>query len=118
MYVLKRDANLSFLIGREVIQVAIGVHHVIFHFEEDISISVGGEFEYSDDQGTVVWKPGASRAAANTVVLLGAKIESLASFENGTIVIHFSNGARLVIPDPSAEYESYQITRPGETIVV
>ncbi len=68
-----------------------------------------GEFEYSDDQGTVVWKPGASRAAANTVVLSGAKIESLASFENGTIVIHFSNGARLVIPDSNAEYVFHRL---------
>jgi hypothetical protein len=30
----------------------------------------------------------------------------------------FSNGHRLSILDSSKEYESYDITRPGQTIVV
>ena len=70
------------------------------------------------NQGTVVCKPGASRAAGNTAVLLGAKIASLASFENGTSELHFSNRARPAISGSSAEYESYHISGPGEPIVV
>jgi len=58
MYGLKRDANLSFLIGREVIQVAIGVHHVIFHFEEDISISVGANLNTLTIRGPLSGSPG------------------------------------------------------------
>ena len=42
MYGLKRDVNLSFLNCHEVIQVAIGVHQVVFHFEEEhLDLSAG-----------------------------------------------------------------------------
>jgi hypothetical protein len=37
---------------------------------------------------------------------------------NGTLALTFSKGDRLTLADSSREYESYQITRPGETIVV
>ena len=48
MYGLKKDIDLSFLNGREVIQVAIGIHQVQFGFDEDVRISVEGGFCYSD----------------------------------------------------------------------
>ena len=37
---------------------------------------------------------------------------------DGTLTLMFSNGQRLTILDNSKEYESYDITRPGQTIVV
>lgn len=118
MHGLNKNVDLSFLNGREVIQVAIGTHQVTFAFDEDVSISVEGEFTYSNGRNESIWKPGASHIAAGTVALLGAKIEALEAHENGTIKLLFSNGNHLTIPDSSSEYESYNITRPGETIVV
>jgi hypothetical protein len=118
MHGLKKDIDLNFLNGRELIQVAIGMHQVIFAFDEDVAISVEGEFTYSNGKNTVVWKPGTPDAAATTVALLGTRIESTEGHQNGTLALTFSGGNRLTIPDSSREYESYQITRPGETIVV
>ena len=120
MYGLNRDIDLSFLNGRESIQIAIGVYHIQFGFDEDVRISVEGEFSYFDGGTEVVWKPepGSAQIAVRTVALLGATIDSFEGRENGTLTLSFSNGHRLIIPDSSKEYESYQITRPGQTIVV
>jgi Family of unknown function (DUF6188) len=120
MYGLKKDINLSFLNGREVIQVAIGVYQIQFGFDEDVTIYVHSQFGYFDGQDEWIWKPepGAARIAARTIALLGARIESFQGNEDGTLKIIFSNGQRLTIFDNSKEYESYDITRPGETIVV
>jgi hypothetical protein len=120
MYGLSKDIELSFLIRREVIQVAIGIYQIIFGFDEDVKISVQAQFKYFDGKTESVWipEPGSAQIAARTVALLGATIESFKSYENGTLALMFSNGHRLNILDSSKEYESYDITRPGQTIVV
>ena|SRR5437899_6516679 len=120
MHGLQKDIDLSFLNGRELIQVAVGLYQTIFRFDEDVGISVEGEFSYFDGQAEWIWKPEpcSSLIAARTVALLGATIESFESNANGTLALTFSNGHRLTLVDSSKEYESYQITRPGETIVV
>lgn len=120
MYGLRKDIDLNFLSGRECGQIAIGVYQVQFGFDEDVRISVEGEFSYFDGGPDVVWRPepGSPQIAARTVALLGATIESFEGRENGTLTLIFSNGHRVIIRDSSQEYESYTITCPGRTIVV
>jgi len=120
MYGLNKNLDLSFLRGRQVEQVAIGTYQIIFGFDEDVKISTYIEFRYFDGQEECVWKPepGAAQLASRTVSLLGAKIQSFESQENGTLTLVFSNGHRVTILDSSKEYESCDITRPRLTIVV
>jgi len=118
MHGLKGNINLSFLRDREVIQVAIGINQVIFAFDDDVTLSVEGEFEYTAGLGSEQWRPGAVHAAARTVGLLGSKVREVQGQTDGTLELDFSNGDRLVLRDVSKEYESYQIARRGETIVV
>ena len=120
MYGLSRVIDLSFLKDRQVEQVAIGVYQIIFGFDEDVRISVERQFHYFDGQREWVWKPepGASQIAAQTLTLLGATIEKFAGHAKGTLELLFSNGCRLTILDSTSEYESYDITRPGQTIIV
>ena len=120
MYGLPNDIDLSFLNHRLVEQVAIGVYQIIFGFDEDVRISVYFQFSYLDGLSESVWEPELAFApiAARTVALLGATIETFEAQEDGTLTLNFSNGHRLIIPDSSKEYESYDISRPGQTIVV
>ena len=120
MYGLKKEIDLSFLKGRELIQVAIGSFQVQFHFDEDVAVYVEAEFRYFDGQQEWTWKqePNSAHVAAQTVAMLGASITSFESSENGTLALTFSNGHRLTIVDSFKEYESYDITRPGQTIIV
>jgi hypothetical protein len=50
--------------------------------------------------------------------LLVTTIENFEGHENGSLSLVFSNGQRLIFLDSSKEYESYDITRPGQTIIV
>jgi hypothetical protein len=120
MYGLKKDTDLTFLNGREVILVSIGVYQVIYGLDEDVKISVQSQFTYFDGKSESVWKtgPGCAQIASRTVALLGTTIERFESRESGTLTLMFSNGHRLTVLDSSKEYESYDITRPGQTIVV
>lgn len=120
MYGLRKGIDLSFLNARELVQVAIGTYQIQFGFDEDVTIYAECQFNYFDGQNEWVWKPepGAAQIAARTVSLLGGTIQNFEGQENGTLTLMFSNGQRLTILDSSQEYESYQITRPGETIVV
>lgn len=120
MYGLKNEVDLRFLKGRELIRVAIGSFQVQFHFDEDVAVSVEAEFHYFDGQREWIWRqqPASPHLAARTVAMLGAIITAFESCENGTLALTFSNGHRLTIVDSFKDYESYDITRPGQTIIV
>ena len=120
MYGLSEDIDLSFLQDRELEHVTIGVYQVWFGFDKEVTISVESQFRYFDGQRVWVWQPetGAAQIAAQTLSLLGAKIEKCQGHANGTLELTFPNGRLLTFLDPSSQYESYQITRPGQTIIV
>ena len=118
MYGLKKDVDLTFLYDREVIQVAIGMHQVIFQFDESVSISVESEFEHTSREGSSLWRPGSPLTVGTAVNLLTAKVEAVHGQEDGTLKLTFSNGDTLLIRDTSAKYESYQISRRGGMIIV
>jgi hypothetical protein len=120
MYGLKKEIDLSFLTGRELIQLAIGVYQIQFSFDEGVRISVESEFRYFDGQAEWTWRPepGSYSIAARAGALLGATIDSFGSHIDGTLTLAFSNQHCLTLLDSSQEYESYEITRPGQTIIV
>lgn len=119
MYGLPRNIDLSFLNGREVIQVAIGIFQVQFGFDEDATICVHSQFTHFDGHQDWTWTPEPSKVqvAARALSLLGATVERVQTHEDGTLILSFSSGHRLTLVD-SKEYESYEIRRPGETITV
>jgi hypothetical protein len=120
MYGLKRDLDLNFLKGLELMHVAVSIFSVRFAFDEDVAISVTGEFLYFDGQVEWAWEPepGKSGIASRTLDLLGRTVEDLEWHEDGTLRLSFANGHRLTMLDNSREHESYDITRPGQKIIV
>jgi cytoskeletal protein RodZ len=118
MYGLKEGIDLSFLTGRVLIQVAVGLYQVIFAFDEHVTISVEGSYQLHNEDGTSIWSPGATSTAAPALSLLGATVTNARGESNGTLTITFSGKESLVIMDSSEKFESYQITKPGTTIVV
>jgi len=119
MYGLDITIDLSFLIGREAVQIAIGQYQVIFAFDENVSISVESEFRLISTEGDVsTWQPRAPQAAAAALRLVGAKVEKVLGQKDGTLTLRFCGGDILTILDNSKEYESYVVSCPGRTIVV
>ena len=48
------DLDLSFLHGKELVQVCLGVWQVQFHFEPTASLTVEGDWELTDAEGRVI----------------------------------------------------------------
>ena len=120
MYELKEDVDLSFLSGCELVQVCIGRYQLTFNFNKNVSISIESEFRYLDNQNEWKWQPEdpGNLVASRTVALLGAKVERVERGPSNSLHLFFSNGPQLLILAPSQEFECYQISRPGQTIVI
>jgi hypothetical protein len=118
MYGLTESIDLSFLNGRELIQIAIGRYQVIFAFDEQVTISVESSYEFRSEAGISVWTPGATQAAAAVLGLLGAIVTKAQGMTDGTLTLIFAGEKSIVILDTSKTFESYQINKPGSTIVV
>ena len=120
MHGLGKDVDLSFLNGRKVELVAIGAYQLVFGLDDEVRISVYSEFKYFDGRDEWTWKPelAAAQVAARTVSLLESSIVSFEGRTDGTLSLTFSNGQRLMLLDSCKEFDSYDITRPGQTIVV
>ena len=96
----------------------MGRFQIIFAFDGEVTISVESRYEYRANGTCEVWAPENIQGAAAVLNLLGATVKHVHGAEDGTLILDFVTGQRLVIVDSSDKYESYQITRPGETIVV
>lgn len=118
MYGLRKETDISFLQGLELLQIAVGRYQVIFAFEGGVSVTVEGSYELRLDGEVTLWTPGETRAAGASLALLGRSVENASGQEDGTLILAFSDKDILRILDSSKEFESYQVTGAGHTIVV
>jgi hypothetical protein len=118
MHGITGDLDFSFLKDKELIQIAIGQFQVQFHFRGDIGVSVENTFVYHSADGLIVWHPNEIAAAAAPLKLLGKSVTRVKTDPPTTLWLEFENGERLAVVDGSREYESFTVTRPGQTIVV
>ena len=58
------------------------------------------------------------RSSSQSGISYGQSIERLEIHEDGTLILSFGSDKRITILDSSKDYESYNITRPGQTIIV
>lgn len=120
MYKILQSTDWSFLMGREVEQIAIGLYQVQVHLSDDISISIGNDFVHEQNDAL---RPGTTSfhlKAASLANLLGHRVESIKAKAEESLALGFDDGQKLVIlVGPDGEpYESFTVSRPGETIVV
>lgn len=115
MYGLNPDVDLSFFIGKELMQVAVGSYDVQLHFYESVSLSVQGRIEHISEGVVTEWIGDENKplAAASLLGLLGSSVTSVQGDSDGTLTVHFTNGDLLKIFDDNEHYESYQIN-PGD----
>ena len=85
---------------------------------EDVVISVEHTFAYHSADTLTVWHPNEITAAAAPLKLLGKTVSKVRVDWPTTLWLEFENGDRLAVVDGSQEYESFTVTRPGQTIVV
>jgi len=119
MYGLSSHEDLTFLIGRELIQVCIGRQQAALHFfPEGVSIFIETDIRHISPGGATSTYETIPRAASALTSLLNAVIANAEARPPGTLSIRFESGDILEFDDTSPHYESYQIKHNGRTIVV
>jgi uncharacterized protein DUF6188 len=117
LWPLRADTDLSFLMGRELVQVAVGLYRVQFRFDDEVAVSVEDSFTYERPERKDTWKPGELNVAGLALELLGSVIKDVRA--NGSEVeLTFSNGHKVRLDGEPSAYESYTITSRSGVIVV
>ena len=118
MYGVPDSSEWSFLVGREVIQVCIGLHQVSLRFDGQVSMNIECDFDHAPVADTLRPGSGLPHKAAGLVSLLGSTVTSALSKSGKILEIRFTNKEVLRIYDSNAIYESFQVTTPDKEIIV
>jgi len=119
MYGLKADVDLSFRMGKELIQVAVGPADVQFNLHESVSLSVQSRVEHSSKGSVKVWEGDENEpiSACSLLALIGSSVVSVQGDPDGTLTLEFSNGDFVKVFDTEG-YEAYQICNGDQRIYV
>jgi hypothetical protein len=118
MYGLPKDADLTFMVNRELLQVCVGSNEAILHFDDDLSITIMTTVRHEvSGRPTAVYEDSPASAAA-LVRFLGCRLLEIKGDEAGNMRMTFSNGETLEIRDEDPHYECYLIEHHDRVIVV
>ncbi len=108
MYGLAKETDLTFLVRKRLERAEVSEYQAQLHFTGSICVSIEGECEL--DKKPIMYE--------QLRQLVGNSVFGVTIQNNGTTNVMFVDGKRLSILDSNSNYESYQITAPGVTIVV
>lgn len=117
MYGLPANADLRFLLGKELQQVCVGQHEIILHFFPEASITIQSDFEVIPNARGAGDDKRLSDVIA-LVKLIGGKIKNVECAGPNTLVVGFSSNVKLLLHDNDPNYESFVISAPDQCIVV
>lgn len=118
MYGVPETLDLTFLHGREVVQVCLGQYQIQLWFYPDAVIAVGGEWELLDADGRELdrCEPGQRTKPFQLHRLLGVSVVGSEIAAPQWLSLCFTNGDVLKLFDNSPEFESFSI-QPGDIVV-
>lgn len=112
-------AELGFLKGQELFQIAFGRNEIVFSLNPDfISVHCPVEYASGNGQQFEIWSPGAVLQDPAIFRLLHTQIMSFAMNQNEDLKLDFSNGDYLVFRKKPEANGSYQISCGQEVIIV
>ncbi len=118
MYGVPSNLDLSFLHGRELIQICLGQYQIQFHFHPAGSIMVEGSWELLGVDGERLDHSvdGPERPPYQLHRLIARRVVGSEVSAPRWFALQFESGELLRIFDDSSEFESFQI-QPGNFIV-
>ncbi len=119
MYGIPDDIDWSFLVGKELLQACIGLHQMQLRFDDDILLSIEGDFDHFRGEGTsLAGVRELPQKAATLLSLLGLKVATVRRRGRKTLALEFSSGETLWIHDSNESCESFQVIARGKEIIV
>jgi hypothetical protein len=130
MYGLKPDIDLSFFVGKDLGQVAVGSSDVQFNFsrpmpasldvaQDTVLLAVQSRVEHNSKGIVNEWEGDEidPLSAASLLGLLGSSVVSVQGDPDGTLTLKFSNDDVVTVFDHE-HYEAYQICHGDQRIYV
>lgn len=108
MYGLSNKTDLTFLLRKQLEDVKVSEYQAQLCFAESICISIESQCEL--DKKPIGYE--------ELRQLMGNSVFGVTIQDGGSINLVFIDGRRLSILDSNSDFESYQITAPGTTIVI
>jgi hypothetical protein len=122
MYKILQSTDWSFLVGGEVIQVAIGLYDVQVALFMDKgrgpTIAIWCDFEHSRSGHALSNAPEFHIKAATLTSLLGKKLQNVAAEGEDALMLQFDNDETLTILVDDQPYECFKIDGPEGWLVV
>jgi hypothetical protein len=118
MYGLDPNIQLGFLRGKTLEQACFGLHDLILHFDQDISISIESSIAVGQHGQTLVRHRSYQEVSRELLHLLNKVVIEVHWTTEGTVSLVFDHGAIVEIYDDSVEFESYSINSGSGLIVV
>ncbi len=115
---LPAHIDLSFFHGQRLMQVCVGAHDLLLHFDEGVSISIESEVACTSTDGTRTRYDDLTRATPFVIAFLDRSIVSAQGTPDGTLHLEFDDRRHFHVYDSNEHYESYVITHGDQTIVV
>lgn len=113
MIQMDEPIDLSWITGKELIQVCIGSYQVILRFTYQLIITIECPYSMSMEEAIVEASGDDPETSKNLVCLLEHSINSCHQHENGEFVLDFSNGYSLKLIPETTGAESFSI-KDGE----
>lgn len=119
MFGLKRDIRTDFLIGVELQQVSFGAFQLILSFSNEVTLSVESKFKLQrENSPPMMWVPGDFSIFPELGHLFGVAVDQYEIPGDGRLILKFKNGNIVSVYDSNKNYESFQLTGAGRTIIV
>jgi hypothetical protein len=112
------DLDLTFLQGTQLSQVCLGMYQIQFHFHPHGSISVGGNWELTDDRGRVIDRHYETprQDAYQFHRVLGRDVERTEIEPPSSFAVRFTGGLVLRVFAEISAYEDVWI-QPGDVVL-
>jgi len=117
MSTLLQTEDLSFLHGKQVDQVCIGLYQLQIRLSENVCISLEGNFHHKGHGSSSANMMEISTKGSTLLSLLGKTVERVMAGAGNALTLQFSDNEVLTIFIRGASYESLMITAPGKNIV-
>ena len=109
--------DLSFLRGKRVDQICIGLYQLQIRLSEEVCISIERDFQHKNKGQATGQREELSSRGATLISLLGKTVERVVMENEKSVTIQFSNSELLTIFVEGGAYESLTVTAPGINIV-
>lgn len=119
MYKVNKSMDFQFLVGKELLQLCIGLYQLIFNFTDHVVITTEcAIYLAKTDNSTIKLLSDNPQQSKQLVCLLGSTIESVVIESRQELILVFSGGYKLTIIDSNENEESFTITTPEREVIV